>query len=147
METKSTMSENASERGEEQRPDTPNNDEDSMYDIDETVTLDGERTFETWDLDIDPNTDEVHVYRAIARSARTQVQLYIIPKEEVQFYENGESIWWEHKSNHSSKVSDRVSISNEDEEPYKHDGNYVLLVDAESKSGDDPKFSVKFRRE
>lgn len=56
------------------------------YVIDETITIPKEKSFEFWDLDIDSSENETYVLRAIARSDNTKIRVYILPKEELDFF-------------------------------------------------------------
>lgn len=132
------MSENASERGQEKS----SNSAKGQYLVDETVTIDSDESYETWDLDIGPETNNRYVIRAIGRTQNTRVRAYVLPKEEVQFFENDENIWWEFRSQEVEKVSQTFSLSNDDQDPYEHDGDYVLLVT--TSGNDESKISVKF---
>ncbi|QIO25515.1 hypothetical protein [Haloarcula sp. JP-L23] len=132
------MSENASERGQERS----NGSNESQYLVDDTVTLGSDESYKKWDLDIDPESSKRYVIRAIGRSENTRVRAYVVPEEEVQFFEDDETIWWEFRSRHDEKVSQDLSLSGDDQDPYEHDGDYVLLVEATGSN--EPKISVKF---
>ncbi|UTF52771.1 hypothetical protein [Natronosalvus rutilus] len=135
-----------------QKPENPgrgNGPDRPEYQIDETVTLPRDDPLKYWDIDVDPNKKETWVIRAIARSPNTNIRAYILPKEEVAFFEEDENVWWEFRSENSSRLKDATTITNEDEHPYFHDGDYVLAIKAKRSGGtpDEFKFSVKFRRE
>jgi|GEM_PF-2044281 hypothetical protein len=137
-----------------QKPDNPgngkgSNPDESDYQIDETITLSTDDPVEYWDIDVDPDKEEKWVIRAIARSPRTKLRAFILPKEEVKHFKEGENVWWEFRSGSKSKLKESTTISNDDEEPYFHDGDYVLAIKAEKNGSmpDEFKFSVKFRRE
>lgn len=137
-----------------QKPENPpgheNRDEEHPnYTIDETITLPKDDRLETWDLDVDPEKEEKHVIRAIARTNSTQIQAYILPKEEVEFIESGENVWWEYRSSKTGRLKDSTLISPDDEDPYYHEGDYVLAIRGIANHGapDELKVTVKFRRE
>jgi PHD/YefM family antitoxin component YafN of YafNO toxin-antitoxin module len=139
------MSDNASDSGKEKGNGTG----DSEYLIDETVTLDDEDTYESWDLEVDPSTSEEYILRSIGRSNNTSLRAYLLPKEEFEHFENDENVWWEYRSTKAKKISDSFTVSNEDEDPYKHSGDYVLAIEVGQgrSTPENPKFSVKLRRE
>lgn len=139
-----------------QKPNSPPGQEDEdeqsrpEYIIDETVTVSKGDPVESWDLDYDPRDEETHVIRAIARTENTNVQVYILPKEELEFIEDDENVWWEYRSIRNDRLKEEVSVSHEDEDPFYHDGDYVLAVKAIEQNRhvpDELKFSVKYRRE
>lgn len=124
----------------------------SEYIIDETVTVSNDDPVKSWDLDYNPQDEETHVIRAIARTGYTELRAYILPKEELEFFEDEENIWWEYRSTKRDRIEDAATVSHEDEKPYYHDGNYVLVIKAVPKNRrsdfpEEPKFSVKYRRE
>lgn len=143
------MSDNASDRGKEKGKGTDG--DDSEYLIDETVSVDRDDPFEYWDIPVDPSEDETWVIRAIGRTDKTEVKAYILPEEEVEFLKSDEDVWWEYRSGRTKRLQDSINVSHEDEKPYYHQGDYVLAVIAEPKKREnlpeEPKFSVKFRRE
>ncbi|MWV41056.1 hypothetical protein [Natrialba sp. INN-245] len=137
-----------------QKPDSPPGQGDGgggqpQYQIDETVTLDEDERYVHWDIDVDPSKEETWVIRAIARSSRTKLRAFILPKEELDHFKEGENVWWEYRSSKTDRLQAETSITHKDEDPYYHDGDSVLVLRITTASGapDNPKFSVKFRRE
>lgn len=138
-----------------QKPENPpghddGDEDDSEYLIDETVTVSADEPMETWDLDYDPEDQETHILRVIARTDRTKVQAFILPKEEVEFFKEGENVWTEFESGKYKKLRKATEVTHTDEKPYYHDGDYVLAIKAIGENRhapDELKFSVKYRRE
>lgn len=118
------------------------------YIIDETFTVSREDPVESWDLDYDPQEEETHVIRAIARSSHTTFRVYILPKEELEFIEDDEKVWPEYRSSKTERLKEKTTISHEDEDPYYHDGDYVLALRIYGTNSDNKaKISMKYRRE
>lgn len=123
--------------------------EDSFYSINETVEITGDsggRRCHVWDIEEDVGERSKFVIRAIARNSNENIQCYILPKEEVESFKNGQNVWWEYRSSSDTKVTDEVEISSDDERPFRHSGDYVLVVEVTRRKTTPHKVSVKFRK-
>lgn len=124
-------------------------DDERFYTIDETVELEsiaGKAAY-IWDIETDPNSTEQYTVRLIARNGDFNLRCYIVPREEVESYRNGNNIWWEFRSDSSSRVSVEPQFGQANQDPYEHAGDYSLIVETiSSRLPDNPMVSLKFKQ-
>ena len=117
-----------------------------QYTIDETVELEenGGRWYYLWDIEEDLFEASEYSLRAISRDESNMIRAYIIPKEEIEAFKNGENFWYEFvTSSERLKISENISVDPDDEDPFYHDGDYTLAITGKV-SQQPAKVTVKF---
>lgn len=117
------------------------------YDIDETVELTGDENFKyhTWDLDVDPSAEESYSLYAISRDG-VSVRSYVLPAEEVEFFERNQVVWTKHRSGYGERLSEEISLAENEDDPYPASADYVLALATDRAGDDSPTVTVKVSR-